>query len=485
VDVGDAFARAYDALEDTPGTQLLIWLGTREVSEAAKEVAAEAFWRGQVADWRLPGPFVASADTLGVLLGVHRALLHVDPDRNTQDRGALGGIWTRYLLSDKPRLNLETDGAVLFAHSIATRPNPRDAPDTVADMVPGLIRVPEDLWRRANPVLVPAHHDLTPGWTVKVEDGQIRIGRRPIRTAQLPFLARRSDVRWRVVTDPRRPGAARYAVDLNRPAVKSRIPAALVALDASRSQLAVLPEAALDDTLLDRWRTVLRTRRRQPPGGLLRWLLIGTGPVTRAGSTPPNVGCPPNRAVLVHRDGTVLLTQDKRRGFTLDAEQQRRYGLAKQLGGESPLGEHLWQGTTFSYLEGQAGRFAIAICEDHGRLIERTARSTSDFVARLGVTHLLVPVIAPAMWHGGWQAKAACEIADAVGASVLVSNSCAIDQFATVGGGSAAATLVAAIPQRRPSEIRRSSRLLLRPCSGTPPPTSPRANALTVRRVWL
>jgi predicted amidohydrolase len=215
-------------------------------------------------------------------------------------------------------------------------------------------------------------------------------------------------------------GKDAYTVDPVSKNLIPRVTQALEALDESGCPLALLPEAALDDDLLAAWVSALRNPARAVG---LQWILVGTGPVTTMGSAVPPKPPRPNRAVVLTSDGEVVFTQDKRAGFTLDAIQIKRYELSEKLGISGPLNEYIRKGSRLTVIDNSSGRFAIAICEDHGRVIENGHLSQA-----IGLTHLLVPVIAPAMWSGGWQSSAAQTLASGCGISVAVSNSIAINQ---------------------------------------------------------
>lgn len=205
-------------------------------------------------------------------------------------------------------------------------------------------------------------------------------------------------------------------------------------------------------------------------------MLIGSGPVTQAGPAVMPPSPRPNRAVLVSANGTVLLTSDKRRGFTLDPDQQSRYGLVPPLAGTTVLGESIAFGNRFTWLDASAGRFAVAICEEFNRLLTLSG----PFVEALSVSHLLVPVLAPAMYQDGWQGRDAKTLSDQTGCTVLISNSLGIDAyFAPRHGGGHPPTLIAAVPPE--GGHYGDTDLVCLPSRDAALPRSLRRNALTPR----
>ena len=349
--------------------------------------------------------------------------------------------------------------------------------------MPALVRVPQHLWRLAQP-------DPPERWRIRaVDDLRYRlvtglsggdagsIDRSPLRVAQLPFLAEAADAVWSPVTSAGMAAPNRYAVRPNTAKLTRHVKAAQSALRETRADLAILPEASLDDVLFARWTAAQTTG---PEETARRWALIGSGPVTQAGPTVTVGGPLPNRAVLISDDGTVLLTQDKRCGFTLQAEQQRRYGIVPPLPGKSNLGESIAVGVRFSWLDASAGRFAVTICEEFNRLFSLSG----PFVDGLSITHLLVPVIAPAMFRAGWQARDARAIAEQCGCVVVVANSLAIQPyFPPERDGGHAVTLIAAIPPEGGSYG--DGVLMCLPAREATLPTRLRANALTPRTARL
>lgn len=469
MDVADAYIDLYDALVGCDQTCLIEWSEAHATKCAAAEACSVAEAEGHIPDdrWRawLPDGAVRSERALGVLLGLDKALLNADPDIDDLDCRGLGELRSRALIGR--RLNCDkSKGALLFRRATPCRPSAE--PQTLDEFL-HLIRIPPHLTAK---VLVRYVNtlddlpDLDDEWNGSEEQTLPRL---PI--AQLPMLAEAGDLIWETTDDPPH---RRYSVKPRSAVLAAHVPEALEHLDSSGAFLALLPEACLDDALLSAWRRAMRTS--PPQGSRLTWLLLGTGPIRNEG---PHVDGPrpPNRAVLLHRSGKRLITQDKQRGFCLTLSQQRRYGL--DPGGNRE--EYIALGRETFVLEARHGRFAILICEDLKRadLQERIIKS--------GTTHVMVPVLAGAMWKNGWQAPAALRLAEESGTDVAVSNGLAIER--DYNGMPAPTLLVFSVPPGHDEYLRADQLLdsdeLQRRLPASVPPDA-RADALTPRTAdWL
>jgi hypothetical protein len=432
MDPADAYVRLYDALKPTPGSDLDAWSQEPRVDEVALRVCAEIL---DDPDGQLPETWIAAdlapgPELLAVLLGLDLALENARPDTDHPNLRSLDYLRTR--LETFGRLNSDdTRGTLLFRHRRGTG-RPFNAPQTLDDLL-HLIRIPSgsnihvDVLREADDL---PDHGLHPQ-----EDPSVTtlLG---VELAQLPLLAEASDLIWEARSLPKRDY---YTVRPDNSRLRSRVSAALEALDGSGADLAFLPEASLDDDLLTEWRDALRSRPDPATGPA--WLLVGTGPVLTHGEKSSD-DRRPNRAVLLNRLGNPLLVQDKQRGFTLTAEQQENYCL--QIGDPPPVmrSEHHAQGTGLSLIESRHGRFGVHICEDIGWHEVRGAAMAA------GVTHLLVPVLAAPIAERGWQKQAAMELVREAGTDVAVSNGLAIARF-TYKGEPATTLLVIKAPSDR------------------------------------
>jgi len=463
MDAGDAYIDLYDVLAGCPQVSLLDWYGAPATQERAAEVCQVVGAAGEVPDehWRtwLPDGAACSEEAFGVLLGLDLALLDADPYRGTPGT-PLGA--PRGNLQVHGRLNEdETRGILLFRRTTPGRPSVE--PESIDGFLE-LIRIPPHLTSKVHVKYCPVLDDLPdPDQDGDDPSGEGLPPLSVIPLAQLPMLAEPGDLIW--VT----PDDSHYTVAPNSAVLAQYVPQALAELDASGAVLALLPEASLDDYLLRVWQEALRSTVADGP---LTWLLAGTGPIRGQG---PAAGGerPPNRAVLLHRSGKLLLTQDKQRGFTLTSkDQQDKYGLTYA---GSKRAEYITQGTRLSVLESCRGRFAVAVCED----LERAG--IRDQVIKSGTTHLMVPVLAGGMYKDGWQPPDAYMVAVEAGTDVAVSNGLAIES--TYKGQPVPTLLVFSVPDER-GDYLRARDLLTMPMPATVP-ADPRANALTVRQaVW-
>ncbi|AUI60148.1 hypothetical protein [Amycolatopsis sp. BJA-103] len=399
MDPADEFVNLYDELKKVHGDTLSEWSvrdSVQAVKEAVRnEVRATGFLS---AEWISDSP--DDPTSFGILLGLDLALLDANADTSYLGFRALDYLQVR--LEMNGRLNDQTGGILLPRRTSPCRPN-EDAEDL--DDFLQLLRIPPYVSANLQISRVPAVRDLPrPD------------GRGLLRIAQLPLLADPADLRW----EPDHPDGGFYTVGPVSTRLDDRIARALNVLDKSGAVLAILPEGCLDDSLLERWRELLRATPR-PEGSSLTWLLLGTGPVIGVGPHPAS-SRPPNRAVLVHRNGWVepMLTQDKMSGFCFTVGKQKEYEV--ELGGVK-RDERISHDSLITVLDSRAGRFAVQVCEDFTRPARRL------HLVAAGVTHLLVPVLAAPMWKQGWQAGAGQVLTVHLGAKAAVSNGLAITRF--------------------------------------------------------
>lgn len=460
MDAADAYVRLYDVLVSCELSDLSNWSDTQDTQDIARKICSEVEAYGELPDqlWNawLPAGLACTPAALGVLLGLDRALLNADRARDSLANRELGHLRVR--LEVYGRLNEETNGRLLFRRAKPSRPNRE--PQSLDGFL-NLIRIPSHVNTNITITFLSEVRDL-PDLEADEYSGELQ-PLPPLPTAQLPILAGPADLEWDTKDDPR---YKYYSVRPNNPALAPHISRALDQLDASDAVLAILPEASLDDDLVDRWLAALR-RKPRPDGSRLTWLLVGTGPVIRHGSQVPG-DRPPNRAVLLHRRGGLLLTQDKQHGFSFTREQQEKYGIEL----ESTRDEYISFGRNLSVLEARHGRFAVHICED------LAWHNTQGSVISSGVTHLMVPVLAAAMWVGGWQARNAMILAQEAGTNVAVSNGLAIERYSP-SGEPASTLLVCSVPPGPHSEYLEPQKLARTFSSDGV--ADPRTDALTVR----
>jgi predicted amidohydrolase len=465
VNLAVAFIRLYDELAKVPTAHLRDFTELPEHRELAVRVAEEAA-RGSLA---FSGLITDRQTAFGVAVGLHDALRRTDSLIDADPPPALARY--RSLLAATHNLlpNLK-EGALVTCHVQSRRP--QGGPTQLPDFFPSLRRIDTSTFLKLGWVHLPRHRDLPID--------------KDLAVASLPFLADRDDVFFQ--------SCRRGSYYTARPAsdeLIQHVPTALAALDASGAQLAVLPEAALDDRLLHAWQEACR--RCPSSSGDLRLLLVGTGPVTVRPEeclladefSDQELGVlPHNRAVLLERaTGEPLFAQDKQRGFAMPASYRRQTGLLidgqeTSETDEKTLDEMATDAVGLNVLESRSCRIAVLICEDLGRLTD-----TGSVVFRTGVSMVLTPVLAPPILPGKWQ-EAASKFLVPDGVNVVVVNSLALgredlDQYNNYKPrvGVPAASVVAItdmydLPARRPEEHEKL-------------PAEPRDDALRVRIVKI
>jgi predicted amidohydrolase len=456
-DLAVSLVRLLDALEDEQVVHL------RDISRRTEHEHLAAWVAEQAVEGtlRLPSRLADASTALGYAVGLHHALRRADPRLDVAPPKTL--VAYRHRLMATNNLLPDSDGGALVTTRAECR-RPKGGPTRLADFFPNLRRIDADTFERLGWVRLPLFRDLP--------------GNENCLVASVPFLAHRDDVVFAAHRDRNYYSAEPSAHELVR-----HVPAALAALDASGAQLAVLPEAALDDRLLEAWRDACRAT--EPPGEL-RLLLVGTGPVTRgvdgcllAGEVPDDeLGTlPHNRAVLLERaTGELVMAQDKQRGFSMDADYRRRNDLLTEgEDGEvcTTMDELITDSVGLNVLDSRGGRIAILICEDLGRVTD-----TGAVVHRAGVEIVLAPILAPPILPDRWQDSAAKYLTPD-GADVVVVNSIALgredldpDDHYKPRPGVPAASVVAITGATTP---------LRRPADGENLPTDPRMDALKVR----
>jgi predicted amidohydrolase len=191
-------------------------------------------------------------------------------------------------------------------------------------------------------------------------------------------------------------------------------------LDSKGADFLVLPELALSDDLLKLWKHKLQQRSYKAPVSDSRanpgWVLAGSG-----GIGPSKKGeLPPNRAVLLFRDGRTVMEQDKMSPFDMIANMVVRWQLDSHLGNKDVL-EGMCAGTIRRIRDLRAGRVAILVCEDHGRPIQMVSH-----LAEYEPGLIFVPIFSEPIRRFFWEHNGAREQVITMGASVVVANSCAV-----------------------------------------------------------
>jgi hypothetical protein len=436
-EIGTIYGELYDALEAVDSPTLEKFAADRQMQSLREETADRVRATGVLpADLRTG---LTQRTAYAALTALHDVLAEVPRSDAAHLPPALLPVWRRWIDSGS------LGGAALAGAILARTTLPgrvQEAADTLEGHTPALLRVGADDWARCR-LLMPSTHAVTAAALVE-----------PIRVAAVPYFGSRSDVKFRLRNEATKNW---YTVGPSRRFDRAgRVEAALAALDKSNAVVGLVPELTLDSTTVRLWKAAITAAGDRETR--LRWLLIGSGPVSTAATTRvahapahqrrvTSDGGPkpkPNRAVLLDRiTGEVVLTQDKQRGFTFGKRQIGQWGLRSELG-DGPVAEYFARGSVLSLLETSAGRLCVLICEDLGRTIEIGATA-----GRLGVHLVLAPILAPLIApDGGWAASAAIELAAEVGTRTVVANSAAITR--TTREGDPAVTLMTVTPGIQP-----------------------------------
>ncbi|QTE30052.1 hypothetical protein [Pengzhenrongella sicca] len=405
MNVGDAFAKAYDLLEAMHpiALQLSVWSEDPVMRAASREASASIQSTGQV---RMAALEVASPPALlGILSVLDRVLTRSSP-LSTSTEPLHRRL--RETFQRTGRFNDSTDGAVLPRYVEGGRPR---AMAEGLDEVFKNVRVRKATWDRCTQVNLHAP-------TMRRFDIVVPASKE-ISIAALPLAGPGDILMLHDIT----PEDVNVYLASPGPKIAPRVPQAMRKLRDSGASLGLIPEATLDDGILAAWRAASDVNNPD-------WVLVGSGPVhgDYPGGSAPNgtyatkTGAilAPNRAVLMHGPtGRVIAVQDKRYGFTILPDIKAAYLLKSAP--DQPLGEGIIQGTSLTVIESRVGRVAMLVCEDLDRLAQ-----DGPMLRELGVSLVLVPVIAPPLLAYRWQHQASNALAKDVGSTVITINSLAL-----------------------------------------------------------
>jgi predicted amidohydrolase len=407
-DPADLFLRLYRDLDErcSRDGRAEEWIDDDQVRDIADLVAEAAVEEGVFDPERVGEQIELAGDEdarrYAYLIGIDRALALVHPATDAVDRGQLTRIAVRYRRTGRLNTNAEP-GALLPRVAWPARLTIMEDPPTeiLADLFDSVTVVSGDTWTATNASRVPRRYDLPA--TVRTEG--LLVGCAPV--------TRRADVTISASADTHR----RYyhIVPLSTTELEQRVTRIVERLDAAGVQLAVMPELTLSPALLEHWITALRTP--PPRGSRLRLLLVGSGPLERNEN-----GFATNRAVLLSRSGELLLSQDKRHGFSLTEDQVREWGLRDSLKSPGAYAEPLLPGETLSILETSIGRLTVMVCEDLGRIAQ-----DGRGLIELGPSTMLTPVLSKPTLPHYWEHSDAKLWASEIGSDTVVANSLVIE----------------------------------------------------------
>lgn len=407
-DPADLFIRLYDELDASCAAdgRADAWLEEGRVQDIAELVEEAALEHGKFDPEATAEQFELAEDDqerrFAYLLGLDAAFAATHPATDAVDRGRMTELAVRFRIDG--RLNsADADGALLPRYAWPGRLRAMDDPPTEekADLFEYVTRVTPETWSTTVSARIPRELDFP----ASVRNEGLVVGCAPVATLR--------DVRISAFDGRRR----YYRIEpLDSEALRSRIATIVGRLDAQGVEMAIMPELTLPQSLVAHWQEVLRDP--PPRGSRLRFILIGTGPFDARED-----GLTANRAVVLARDGTVLLEQDKRHPFTLTTSQIEDWGLTEHLGGSDPAAEPIVPGMSFGVLESSSGRISVMVCEDLGRLAQGGRR-----LVELGPSVLLAPVLSkPTLLHY-WEHSDAKGWASEVGSNTVVANSLVIEE---------------------------------------------------------
>jgi hypothetical protein len=412
MDLGDAFALVYDALEGSRPTAIEMdtWPTTDPCRRTRQHVMDTAR-----PDLTLPGALVQEAlddgpaAMYGLLLAVDLLLSRANGPTAPAQGDRLGfTAWTRRIRHGRYN-RMGGTGAVLPRRT--TSPRPLGGPESLREAF-GILRVSPETWSGTRYIRVPKELDHS----AAASDG--------LSLAALPMGADSNDIV--MASETLATGRRIYTA---RPSdhVIDHVASATGALAGQGIDVGLIPEITLDADVLRAWQTHLTD-------GAPTWVLAGTGPIddpTMPGASSPNgiattstgAALLPNRAVLLHGPtGRIVAVQDKQYGFTIAPTYLSAYQL-----GSAPHEMHsegMADGRDTTVIESNAGRFGIFVCEDIGRLT-----SLASTVQELGLTHILVPILATPIQRYRWQERAADHLALYVGTTTIVFNSLTLGRW--------------------------------------------------------
>ncbi len=399
-DPAHLFMQLYDRLPDRLflGRDAINWRAEREVIKRANAIAELVLDEG-AAEYKKLLELVDGEDhraRFTILLGLDMALQFANPFSGAHQQYGVTKIARRYAETGLFNDPAVVPGALLPRCAIAGGPIGRGHKEDffAVHVVPAETLSGDRVRLRQMP----------PRYQFSFPAGE------PVKVACAPLLTSYQELG---LTLDRANGVPTYRI---APAgiddLDDRIARIVDAMDAAGARIGVMPEGCLSETILDQWRRTLP--RTDGPDKPLRWLLLGSGPVSSA--RPPH-----NRAVLLDRGtGEVLLTHDKLERFTITDEQARDWRLPWPPQG-CPVEEDITRGRSLDVLETLLGRLIAVICEDlNGSMAwDREAGAC-------GVSHLFSPIFSKPILRYRWEHQAAERQVRHLGAWVVVSNSLAV-----------------------------------------------------------
>jgi predicted amidohydrolase len=402
-DPADLFVTLYDELPEPVfcGWDAQDWFADRSVRDLAGKICEAILDYGELAPEDVARIIARDGDRgrFTILLGIDDALQFINPYAlyHQEFFPSLYGLAGRY--QSEHRLNTKaTTGLLLPRCAFPCRPIAKREKDEFFR----LHRI------TAEQAKVVEHSVLS-----HVLDAALP-PETPVPVGCAPLLETYDDVD---ITFGHRGGVATYRLGpVDSPGLRTRIKQVIRKLDESGAHLAVMPEATLNDQLLEYWKNVaFDTAEYDRSAHPLRYLLLGSGPLGR--DDPP-----PNRAVLIDRwTRKEILVHDKLAWFTMEKKRHLDGWRVPGAPEEGPVEEYIRRGTKVRTVDTSLGRLSILVCEDLGRPIrwERELRAC-------GVSHLLVPIFSKPIFEHRWEEAATGTPLTTLGSWVVIANSKAV-----------------------------------------------------------
>lgn len=397
-DPADAFAFLYDTAPRDPfrnPTRIERWRRDTHFGSLRNAVREAVWWGSPLAPF-VDG-LVHSSDPerghVAIVVGIDDAFSDIHPGR------PVPGRLPKHVARYHAEARFSTDATAGAVVPRFVRPGAEPVgPASLDALLDALFRIPPDPW---------AAHRLQ-RLDLSFDAGELTTG--PL-VACAPMIGHLDELDCAVIEHD---GYRSYRIRPAAPAaLLNRLPDVLDGLDRSGAVIGLLPELTLSPLTLEGWRTLLAKTPR-PAESRLRIIVLGTGHLEA--STPP-----PNRAVVVDRDsGSILATQDKTYGFTLEAVHLKQWNLKQCLGSER-IDEDMLAGKGLCFLETDAGRLLVLICQDLSKPF-----ALGSHVAAFGPSCILTPVFSKPMRAQRWEHKHALDYASQVGSVVAVANSLAV-----------------------------------------------------------
>lgn len=220
-----------------------------------------------------------------------------------------------------------------------------------------------------------------------------------------------------------------FTVEHNPSALESlraRVEESVRALHTSGATIAIFPELALNQDLMDVLRRSLfaESGKEDNRRSRLEWVIAGAGFPTEEGAKWPMTNqCYVldryGRIVNVHVGGSEWLwVQEKRYRYRLSRDEQQTYGIDGCFAELLDREEAIQRGNRLYVFEDRGRRFAVLICEDLAEE-EETLALAREMLCSVVVTIVMDAPVGERRWHG----RRSLDFATRTGGLTIVANS--------------------------------------------------------------